>query len=383
MAAPPLHETILVTLCGLSPAVITETVWALVRQRGIVPDRVVAVTTAVGQEKIAGLFEPGATGLSVWEDLRRALGVGAAGPGGPVPLRDITTAAENEAAADCMMETLRRFVGRRDVRLCVSLAGGYKTMSALMHTAVTLLGRPEDLLTHVLVPDAVLGRAFYFPEQARQILERPGSEPVIAAEVAVTLVDVPFLSLRRFLEDQQLQGGTFSRLRAELQGRLDAVAPLPWPEIRRLEAFASEPLFLLNDEPFLLPDREYLMLHLLVGRALKQQAPLSYSAFGAKAQPVWERWQAAHGLRPKQGGQAATFHEEGDVRKLKSALIRALRAGPPAAQRLASLLLPEERDQVGLLLPPSSLAISATPASPEVRLHAKLLRAPRKAPGSH
>ena len=41
---PP--HTVLIALCGLSPAVITETVWALAHESpAILPDRVIVLTT--------------------------------------------------------------------------------------------------------------------------------------------------------------------------------------------------------------------------------------------------------------------------------------------------------------------------------------------------
>ena len=46
------RERVLLCLVGMSPAVLTETVWALALVHGWVPDRVVVLTTEVGKRKV-------------------------------------------------------------------------------------------------------------------------------------------------------------------------------------------------------------------------------------------------------------------------------------------------------------------------------------------
>ena len=47
------RERVLVALCGLSPAVLTETVWSLANTPGELPiDRIVVLTTVEGRERI-------------------------------------------------------------------------------------------------------------------------------------------------------------------------------------------------------------------------------------------------------------------------------------------------------------------------------------------
>ena len=63
-------STVLVALCGRSPAVITETVWALAHEHPpLIPDRVVIITTREGREAIRReLLEDG-----IWRRLRETL----------------------------------------------------------------------------------------------------------------------------------------------------------------------------------------------------------------------------------------------------------------------------------------------------------------------
>lgn len=82
-------------------------------------------------------------------------------------LADIGSEAENTAAADFIMETVRGLAMDDGVRLVASIAGGRKTMSALLFSVMSLLGKEDDLLTHILVNEPFESRGltprFYFP----------------------------------------------------------------------------------------------------------------------------------------------------------------------------------------------------------------------------
>jgi len=134
------RETVLLVLAGMSPAVITETVWALARE-GCRPQRVIVVTTSLGARCVEqGLLRPsdGSGGPTPWQQLRSALGAGAnellldslriitapdPASGRRVPLDDIRTPAANDAAADFLLESVRALVGNPDLHLIGSLAG--------------------------------------------------------------------------------------------------------------------------------------------------------------------------------------------------------------------------------------------------------------------
>lgn len=65
-------RTILVAGMGTSPAVLTETVWALAHQKQpVVPDEIVVITTKLGKESLRTAVMSGAP--SVWERLKAAL----------------------------------------------------------------------------------------------------------------------------------------------------------------------------------------------------------------------------------------------------------------------------------------------------------------------
>jgi CRISPR-associated protein (TIGR02584 family) len=67
------------------------------------------------------------------------------------PVDDIRAKAEHEACADLITEQVRAFTVDGESALHVSLAGGRKTMTYYLGDALTLFGRPQDRLLHVLV----------------------------------------------------------------------------------------------------------------------------------------------------------------------------------------------------------------------------------------
>ena len=67
------NRTILVAGMGTSPAVLTETVWALAHQeQSVVPDEIVVITTKSGKDALRTAIMSGAS--SVWERLKGTIG---------------------------------------------------------------------------------------------------------------------------------------------------------------------------------------------------------------------------------------------------------------------------------------------------------------------
>jgi CRISPR-associated protein (TIGR02584 family) len=117
-------QIVLLILVGTTPAVLTETVYALAQRKpSILPDRIVAVTTAGGRSiLVEELFQRGN-----WAALRQKLAASRKVPDdklrfGPIAecirvfpsgdrkteLEDIRTAADNEAVAEFLMELITR-----------------------------------------------------------------------------------------------------------------------------------------------------------------------------------------------------------------------------------------------------------------------------------
>lgn len=234
-------KTTLVAVTGLSPAIVTETLVALARRKpAIIPERVVMITTSIGADQLEKqLFTPLPEwqDRSVWESLRSHAGVAAdqwiaeparvihlPGTGGRSHLLpDIITPADNAAAADFIFSVVWDIVREPSNRLIASIAGGRKTMGALLHAAVSLIGRETDLLTHVLVDppyDSLPG--FYFPGQWHDpLLARDGSA-YLAADARVHLAEIPFVPLRNRFKELGDLPGSFLQLRDSLSRSLHA-----------------------------------------------------------------------------------------------------------------------------------------------------------------
>ncbi len=212
-------KTVLLALLGKTVAVLTETVWALAHEgKAVIPDEVVVITTRPGAETARKiLLEQG-----VWEALRHSLAAddfpvqgklrfGSADsirtlprPDGRGDLDDLLTAQDNMAAADAMMRHVRGFTEDPEIDLVASIAGGRKTMAALLMACMCLLGRPQDRVCHVLVnppydrPD--LEPLFLFP-QSGMVHHLPGDGKSYPAEEArVELAEIPFVRVRSWYE---------------------------------------------------------------------------------------------------------------------------------------------------------------------------------------
>ncbi len=207
---------ILLAVTGLSPQVVTETLHALAqRSPAFVPTEVRVITTAEGAERarLALLSqEPGwfhrlcqDAGLKgVWFDagcihtLRDAQGN---------PLADIRTPADNERAADFITETVRELTMDSGSALHVSIAGGRKTMGYYAGYALSLFGRPQDRLSHVLVSEPFESSwDFFYPTPYSRVITTRDNKLADTAEAQVTLAAIPFVSLRDGLPKRLLEG---------------------------------------------------------------------------------------------------------------------------------------------------------------------------------
>ncbi len=243
-------NTTLLAVTGLSPAIVTETIWALaMRKPRILPRRVVFVTTLTGARIIEEqLFipRPDWGDLSVWDALRKSLQAGpdeliAEPPqvisipdpssGRAVLLDDIRTPAENQAAAEFIFARVWDVVRDKDCHLIASVAGGRKTMGALLHSAVSLIGRENDLITHVLVsPPFDTLPSFFYPAQPQCPLHDARSGRAYeATQAEITLAEVPFVPLRNRFKELDDLPGSFLTLRDTLSQRLkhDAEREIP------------------------------------------------------------------------------------------------------------------------------------------------------------
>lgn len=166
-------------LAGLTPAVVTETLYglAVTRRPRVVPDEVHIITTGAAYPTVVGRLLGPSGALA---RLRREYGLPRDGlrcdPARVHVLRDargrwiddIRSDRDSRAAGECIRDVVRTLARDPGTELHCSLAGGRKTMSALLATALQLYRRPQDRLYHVLVSEPFeRGETLDFPTEAR------------------------------------------------------------------------------------------------------------------------------------------------------------------------------------------------------------------------
>lgn len=210
----------LLAVCGLTPQIVTETLYAL-QQQGRMPHRIRVLTTREGKDRcIAQLLDPedGAYyrflrdyGQDHKEIDFSPRHVHAVSNSQQRQVDDITDEEDNALFLRACMEEAFRLTRDPEATVYFSIAGGRKTMGACLAAAAQFYARPWDRVFHVLVspPEFESSREFFFPPaEPEYVLLRnsEGNELYMRTDQArITLVSMPFVSLRDRLEDSMLQ----------------------------------------------------------------------------------------------------------------------------------------------------------------------------------
>jgi CRISPR-associated protein (TIGR02584 family) len=236
-AASLYPRSILLAVTGLTPQVVTETLCAMVQAGEALPTEIHVMTTAKGRDQVRQQLL-GAEGwlTQLYRDYRLPpvrfdesnLHVIADATG--LPLDDIRSPEDNDYAADGITGLISRLTADPASQLHVSLAGGRKTMGFFAGYALSLFGRAQDRLSHVLVSapyEAAPG--FFYPTPYPHRIKTHAGQEINAQDAQITLADIPFIRLREDIPARLLSG------KAGFSETIDAA--------RR----ASEPPFLMID----------------------------------------------------------------------------------------------------------------------------------------
>ena len=216
-------KSVLICTVGGAPGVVTETVWALLERRPQwVPDAIHLVTTSAGKTACAHKLTGADSQLAA---LFRTHGKSPIDPEiivpkdeSGTPISDIRTQPENVAFANCITQLIKDYAKDTGTRLHISIAGGRKTMSSYAQAAISIFGRDQDELTHVLVepPEFEYSRDFFWPGQtpekvvvsvknATTGLTR--NEERKASDAKIALVPSPFIRMGLILSEDAFPGG--------------------------------------------------------------------------------------------------------------------------------------------------------------------------------
>lgn len=214
-----INRRILLCATGKSPQIVTETLYALAvpTQQAWIPDEIHLVSTSTGAEQARLNLLSDSPGW--FHKLRQDYQLPAihftadtihciqnkAGE----DLDDIRSPADNEAAANCIAELVRTLTQDEQTELHISLAGGRKTISYYLGYALSLYGRAQDRLSHILVSSAFEGHPnFYYPTPYQQIIQTRNAQAqaLDCAEAIVEIAEIPFVRLRDGLPQRLLTG---------------------------------------------------------------------------------------------------------------------------------------------------------------------------------
>lgn len=273
---------VLLAVTGLSPQIVTETLYALgvARQPSWVPTEVHLVTTARGADNARLKLlsqEPG------WfHRLCRDYSLSAiAFPDGHIhvierpdgsTLDDILDDADNRLAADFIAETVRALTADASTEIHASIAGGRKTMGFYLGYAMSLYGRAQDRLSHVLVSAPYESHPeFYYPTPHTRVIETldRAQDALDTSRARVWLGEIPFVRLRDELPPRLREArAPFSELVAEAQKALPALA---------LELDPASQTLKLSGEPVRLSPAEFAFYWMLAERRLRDRPGAHWS----------------------------------------------------------------------------------------------------------
>ena len=221
------YYRVLLCASGMSPAIITETLYALItRPDPFWPDEIHIVSTTQGcralqrellQPRLDAHGQPQPTPVQAlladyWPADRPPPRWGADTLHPIQDFDDINSPAAHQAAGDTLFHTywqlqrghpLQRSgsAAQWPVQIHASIAGGRKTMSFLMGHVFSLLAQPQDQLSHVLVnpPFEHVQPPFYFkPRQPQTVTYQPHNQPaqtLSTAQAHIELGLIPALQL--------------------------------------------------------------------------------------------------------------------------------------------------------------------------------------------
>lgn len=209
------NKRILLSVTGMSPAVVTETLYALVTEKGFIPTEIQIITTIQGKNKLlsallgieGGRKERKGALTEFIEDYGEQYGFSeihfdencihiiedASGE----KLPDIRTPKENEFAADNIVKLVGSLCEDDEMQLHVSIAGGRKTMGFFMGYALSLYGREQDSLSHVLVDEEfeTLPNFYYRKPNTHIIVNERNGKELDASKANIMLAEIPWVRL--------------------------------------------------------------------------------------------------------------------------------------------------------------------------------------------
>jgi CRISPR-associated protein (TIGR02584 family) len=287
------RKRILVCATGLSPQIVTETLFALAvsAPEPWLPDEIRLITTQRGADNARLMLlsdSPGWFKRLCLDWLLPPIAFDASHitilkDGKGRPLDDIRDDQDNQHAADGIADLVRTLTEDDSTEVHASIAGGRKTMGFFMGYAMSLWGRPQDKLSHVLVSSPFESRPeFFYPTPAPHVLpaRTPVEDPLDASTAKIWLGNIPFVRLRSLLPGSLKNQNTgFAQAVAAANCALDQI---------EIELDIDQPCVRINQQAVSLPPMQKAFLFLLAWRCQQQLPPLPAPSKEIN-DPEWKR----------------------------------------------------------------------------------------------
>jgi CRISPR-associated protein (TIGR02584 family) len=208
-------KTILVCVTGLTPQIITETLYyyLIARKPPIRIDEVRVLTTRKGRDiavdsllgKEDGKFYAFLKDYKINPSLVKFDETSIIVFGGDSAIKDIVTDVDSAIIGNEIVNFIRNLTLDNDTRIICSIAGGRKTMSVYLSMGLQLYGREQDILSHTLVtPDfESIREFFYIPPVKKNIEIKDENGNVIKTlntkDAKIFSSEIIFVRLRNFL----------------------------------------------------------------------------------------------------------------------------------------------------------------------------------------
>lgn len=199
---------ILLAVSGMSPQIVTETLYALVtrEEQPWIPDEIHLLSTQEGCVrarnellhesrdmfgKFCREYVPQGHVIKFDDSCLHAFHRDGEA------LNDIRDLGDSAVVADAIAAKVWALTQDENTEIHASIAGGRKSMGFLLGYAMSLYGRPQDRLSHVLVNDGFeSSNDFYFKPRKSTIIHDRNGKPLDTAHAVISLAQIPILHLR-------------------------------------------------------------------------------------------------------------------------------------------------------------------------------------------
>ena len=210
-------KRILLAVSGLSPQILTETLYglAIATDTPFIPTEIHLISTIEGahRAKLDLLHSDSGKFLAFCKEYQMPAiqfnenNIHVIADHNDNLLDDIRNPEQNEAAADFITRVVSNLTQDEEAAIHVSIAGGRKTMGYYLGYALSLFGRSQDRLSHVLVSDGYEGHPeFYYPSKNSKVIYTRDNRPLDTQVAKISLAEIPFVRLRNDIPQSLLNG---------------------------------------------------------------------------------------------------------------------------------------------------------------------------------